>query len=95
MGIMDPLCGGTRAVRLALRGDVAGSWAYNPAGLVVALAAILLVVRLAVGLTSGRWLNVMWTPSRRQRGFLLAALMLVLLVLEIRQQQLAEFLSRS
>ena len=28
-GVMDPPCGATRAVRLALRGDLATSWQYT------------------------------------------------------------------
>lgn len=92
MGIMDPLCGGTRAIRLAMRGDFVGSWTYNPAGVIVAIAAVLLVARLAVGLVSGRWLNAEWSPSRGQRRLLLAILIVVLVLLQIRQQSIAESL---
>ena len=31
-GVMDPLCGGTRAVRLATLGGWADAWGYNPLG---------------------------------------------------------------
>ncbi len=31
-GFMSPTCGGTRAARLFVRGDVAGAWAYTPWG---------------------------------------------------------------
>jgi len=36
VGIMDPLCGGTRGLRLMMRGHLASAWRDNPAGRVPA-----------------------------------------------------------
>jgi hypothetical protein len=90
-GIMDPLCGATRAVRHALRAEWARSWAYNPLGIPLVVGAALALVRAAVGLTARRWLTVglHWT-----RG-LVAVLLLLVVVLEINQQTHADLLTLS
>jgi hypothetical protein len=58
LGIMDPLCGGTRAARLTVQGDLAGAWTYNPLGIVVVLGAALVLIRTLLGAVGGRWLDV-------------------------------------
>lgn len=92
LGIMDPLCGGTRAARYAAQGRFEDAWTYNPLGIVVVYGALLALLRAAVGLVSGRWLNVAlgWTPRRRQLAWSVALLLFV--ALEVRQQLRAELL---
>ncbi|MDL4814498.1 DUF2752 domain-containing protein [Actinomadura opuntiae] len=58
VGMVCPLCGGTRAVQALMRGDVATAWEYNPIAFVVVPGAFLVLVRWAVGLVAGRWVNV-------------------------------------
>ncbi len=91
-GIMDPLCGGTRAVRLAAMGNVSESLVYNPLGVVVLLAFVAMVVRAAVGLATHRWYSVGigWT---RRRAWIASLIVIGLVVaLEIRQQSIAPLL---
>ncbi|MCY9783410.1 DUF2752 domain-containing protein [Nocardiopsis sp. EMB25] len=57
-GIMDPFCGGTRSVWLAVKGDLALSWAYNPVGIPLVAGAVLTVPRILFGFATGRWVNV-------------------------------------
>jgi hypothetical protein len=92
LGIMDPLCGGTRAVRYAARGQWGLSVKYNPLGLVAVLGACGALVRAAMGILTGRWLTVAltWTP-RRARVVVLVAL-LALAALEVRQQMRSDLL---
>ena len=94
-GIMDPFCGGTRAARFAMQGQWALAWTYNPLGIAAVAAAALGVVRLLSGLLSGRWVNVSvsWTP--RLRRSVLMVLSVFLVVLEVRQQSLADMLRSS
>ena len=89
MGIMDPFCGGTRSARLTILGQWGMAWTYNPLGLVTVIGATALVVRSAVGVLTHRWLNVSWHPSARLRWLLISAVVVVLVLLEIRQQSLA------
>jgi len=89
MGIMDPFCGGTRSARLTILGQWGMAWTYNPLGLVTVIGATALVVRSAVGVLTHRWLNVSWHPSARLRWLLISAAVVVLVLLEIRQQSLA------
>jgi len=86
LGIMDPLCGGTRAVRFAAMGAWSASWRYNPLGIPLVLGGIFLVLRAAVGYLTGRWvqIHVSWTPVwRRARWLVIAAL---IVALEVDQQ---------
>lgn len=53
-GIMDPFCGGTRALRLAARGDLLGALHWNPLSPILLAAAVAYLVRLGAGLTTGR-----------------------------------------
>lgn len=92
LGVMDPLCGGTRAARYAVLGQWRAAWAYNPLGLAAVLGAGLLVLRGVTGVVSGRWWTPAWTPSPRLRRLLLAALLVGLVALEVRQQLLVDLL---
>lgn len=92
MGIMDPLCGGTRAARLTAQGKLVDALRYNPLGILATSAAAVAVLRLAVGLTARRWLNVQvaWTPRRRRIAW--ALLIIATVALEIRQQGRSDLL---
>ncbi len=82
-GVMDPLCGMTRAVRLLARGDVDGAWAYNPASFALAATAALVLVRAVVGHLTGRWLEI----TVRRPLLLEAALAIPVVVLWVNQQR--------
>lgn len=92
LGVMDPFCGGTRAVRLTMLGQWAAAWTYNPAGIIAVVGAVVLLVRFVVGSIGGSWVDISWgwTPRRRRAVILVAAAALVLL--EIRQQGRADLL---
>lgn len=94
MGIMDPLCGGTRAARLTAQGHLLEAWRYNPIGILATVGAALAAARLAVGISMQRWINlrVAWTPRRIR--FALAVLAVATVVMEIRQQGRADLLLR-
>lgn len=92
MGIMDPLCGGTRAARYTLRGQFVEAWRYNPLGIVVVVGSVLVVARAVVGVVGRRWLNIRLQMTPRGRRLLLAALVVLLVLLEIRQQLRADLL---
>lgn len=88
LGIMDPLCGATRGVRLTFLGDFPKAWLYNPAAIPLSLATLAMVLRAALGWLTGRWVNatIRWTPALR-------TLVLVLLIsLWINQQLHAQLL---
>ena len=93
IGIMDPLCGGTRAARYTALGQFGLAWKYNPLGIAVVFAAVLAVTRTVVGLIGRRWLtvSVAWTTSRRRFAF--AVLVVVLVAIEVRQQLIADLLT--
>ena len=91
-GIMDPLCGGTRAVRLAAMGRWAESWRYNPAGAPLVVGAGVLVLRASAGWATGRWVTVTVRWTRQRRWAVWALLALALVVLEINQQEHAALL---
>ncbi len=50
-GIPCPFCGMTRAVVAAMHGDVLGSLAFNPAGLLVIALAIFVIARARLPVT--------------------------------------------
>lgn len=52
-GLWCPLCGGTRATRALLHGNLAEAVGYNPFALVVEALAVLLVLRWLVGRRAG------------------------------------------
>lgn len=91
-GIMDPLCGGTRAAMYAARGDWPLAWRYNPLGILVVVVSAAAVVRSVLGVVTGRWLMVAvtWTPRRRR--IVIVAAVMVLAALTVRQQLRAELL---
>ncbi|MGW8437918.1 DUF2752 domain-containing protein [Nocardiopsis sp. NPDC055879] len=89
VGIMDPLCGGTRSVWAVMGGDFATSWKYNPLGVPLVVGAVGTLVRFALGLATGRWLNVhvrSWATIAVVGGTLFG-------LLAARQQLNAELLS--
>ncbi|MFP8958986.1 DUF2752 domain-containing protein [Streptomyces nanhaiensis] len=88
LGVMGPLCGGTRGVHAMLLGRLDEAWRYNPLSLVLVPGAVLALVRETVGRVSGRWLNLRVTHRR-------AALLLALLpltALTVNQQAHADLL---
>lgn len=90
LGIMDPLCGGTRSVYLIAGGHLLAAWQYNPLSWLLAVLAVLVVGRLFVGLVTGRW------PVLRLRRprLVLAVAVLALIALEVHQQLHASLLMR-
>jgi hypothetical protein len=88
LGIMDPLCGGTRSVYLTAHGHLAAAIRYNPAAPLVPLVTLALLARALVGRVSGYWI----TPSKPRRAVVLCALA-ALVALEINQQLHAELLT--
>jgi hypothetical protein len=91
LGIMDPFCGGTRAMRAAALGHLATAWRYNPLSVVLFLGAIVVIFRAAFGALSGRKLNL-----RLGRPRLIGAVAVALVaVLEVNQQLHASLLMRS
>lgn len=91
-GIMDPLCGGTRALRLAARGDITGALAWNPLSPILLTGAVAVVLRHGMGVLTGRWVNVRVATDRR---LLIAALAVLVVLLEVRQQTNAAMLMRT
>lgn len=88
LGIMDPLCGSTRGVRLALLGHIAQAWRYNPLSVVLVAGAVATVLRHLLGMATRRWLNL--NVVRRRTVVAIAALLTV--ALEINQQAHAALL---
>ena len=91
-GIMDPLCGGTRAARYTALGEWGLAWKYNPLGIVTVLAVALLVLRASVGALTRRWIALSITWTKRGRWAASTVVALVLIALEIRQQGRADLL---
>lgn len=91
-GIMDPLCGGTRAARYTALGEWGLAWKYNPLGIVTVIGVALLVLRAVVGVATRRWiaLDIGWTT--RGKWAVSVVLALLLIALEIRQQGRADLL---
>jgi hypothetical protein len=63
-GMVCPFCGATRAVQALIQGDPSTAWHYNPIAFPVVIGGAAVVVRLALGLYTGRWLNVRMTRPR-------------------------------
>ncbi|GAC1411520.1 MAG: hypothetical protein NVS4B6_14310 [Mycobacterium sp.] len=57
LGVMDPLCGGTRSVYLTLHGLLHEALRYNPAAPLLVVAAAAVVLRAVVGWTRHYWVN--------------------------------------
>lgn len=92
LGIMDPLCGGTRAIRLATQGHWAQSWEYNPVGIPVLVVFVTLIGRAAFGLVTHHWYTLRFGWTRRRAWIALVVLLAVTVALEARQQSLATLL---
>jgi hypothetical protein len=88
VGIMDPLCGGTRGVRAAMQGRLGLAWRYNPLAIPLVVGAGLVLVRQVCGLVTGYWLNVHLV---HRRPVMIGAAVLAV-VLEINQQAHASLL---
>jgi hypothetical protein len=88
LGLMDPLCGATRGVRLAFLGDLAGAWRYNPAAIPLAVGAVFMLARGLLGWVTGRWINaeLRWTPTTR------TLLVILIVALWVNQQANAPLL---
>ena len=57
LGVMDPLCGMTRAVRLLALGQVRQALEYNPASPLLAALGAVVLLRAGIGWAKGRWLR--------------------------------------
>jgi hypothetical protein len=84
LGIMDPLCGGTRAMFLLTSGHPAAAAQYNPIVFPFTTAALVQLARAAIEWGTGRRLQL--SPSPAVRRILIAAGLVALAALEIRQQ---------
>jgi hypothetical protein len=91
LGVMDPLCGMTRATRLLALGQIRRAIAYNPASPLLGLFGAAMVARVVVGWMKHRWLRIEVHPSHA------ALLVLALLVagLWANQQVHASLLMRT
>lgn len=92
LGIMDPLCGGTRSARFTAQGDLIQAWRYNPLGIVTVSIALAATARTAIGVLARRWLSLQmtWTPGRRR--LTVVVLVVLLVALDVRQQLRADLL---
>lgn len=91
-GIMDPFCGGTRAARYAAQGDLLEAWRYNPLSILIVYGAGLAILRAGVGLIGRRWVTVTIGWSRNRRRWAIAVVIVLVALLEIRQQLRADLL---
>lgn len=87
-GVMDPLCGGTRAALALGEGDLALAWRYNPLVPLLWVAVVALAVRWCFGYATGRWITLDIT-DRRALVLVVGALVLALW---LNQQANAELL---
>lgn len=89
LGLMDPLCGMTRATRALALGDLSLAWRYNPGSFVLAASASVLLARAGLGLLTGRWISaqVIW------RRTFWSAVIVATISLWINQQLNAHLLS--
>lgn len=92
IGIMDPFCGGTRATYLLLAGDVSESIRYNPGVPALAGVVVVVLVRAAFGVLTGRWLHMTLRP--RLRRVLLIVVAVAVVALWVRQQVNADLLTQ-
>ena len=89
LGIMDPLCGMTRAVRFAARGDLRDAFGYNPGVFVLIAVAVAMVARTVLGRTTGRWIEITIVRPR----FVRIAAATFVVILWVNQQVHATHLS--
>lgn len=92
LGLMDPLCGGTRSARLTMEGDLAEAWRYNPLGIAAVLAAFAVLGRAALGVVSGRWVDVRVRSTRTATRILWTLAASTFIALGVRQQLIADLL---
>jgi hypothetical protein len=88
LGVMGPLCGGTRAVHAIALGHLAEAWRFNPFGFLLVAGAVVALVREAVGRMTGRWWNLRLTRPR----LAIAAALVLIGALTVNQQLHAELL---
>jgi hypothetical protein len=88
-GIMDPFCGGTRAARFFMTGDLQSAWRFNPGIFALSTFLGLGLARWAYGRATGRWLHL-----NVSRTLVVIAIVIGLSILEINQQLNAELLVR-
>lgn len=91
-GVMGPLCGGTRAARLTMVGDLGAGWVYNPLGVLAALAAPVVTLRALAGWLSGRWLDLELRLGRTAMWSAWVGIGALLVALTVRQQGIADLL---
>ena len=89
LGVMDPLCGGTRSVYLTLRGQLRDAVRYNPAGPALVASAVAVLIRAGVGRATGYWVGI-HVPRRIVIPVAVAALA----ALEVNQQLHAVLLTQ-
>jgi hypothetical protein len=89
LGVMDPLCGGTRSVYLTMHGHLRDALRYNPASPMLVLAAAALLMRTALGRATGYFLSV-HVPRRH----LIPVMVVALVALEVNQQLHAGLLTQ-
>ncbi|MDT5059026.1 MAG: hypothetical protein QOF66_7392 [Mycobacterium sp.] len=89
LGVMDPLCGGTRSVYLTMHGHLRDPLRYNPASLMLVVAAAALLMRAALGWATGHFLSV-HVPRR----LLIPVMVVALVALEVNQQLHAGLLTK-
>ena len=90
VGVMDPLCGGTRATFLFASGRYAAAAEYNPVVFPLAFALAVMTLRLLSGVAAGRWYQL--KVPRWARWPLFGVFGLALVALGIRQQMHAALL---
>ena len=88
-GVMDPLCGGTRATRALARGDLATALRFNPIVVLLPIGVAAVMLRAAVGYRTGRWVHV----RVRKSPALVAILVAATAALWLRQQLNADLLA--
>jgi uncharacterized protein DUF2752 len=89
LGVMDPLCGGTRSVYLTLHGQLREAVRYNPAVPLLVVAAAVVVLRAVVG-----WTSHYWVDARLPARIVIPVAALALVALEVNQQLHAVLLSQ-
>ncbi|HEY3547917.1 MAG TPA: DUF2752 domain-containing protein [Propionicimonas sp.] len=92
LGIMDLLCGGTRAAYFTVTGRWSMAWFYNPLGPLAVVTTALMLLRAVVGHLTRRWVVVEVTVTRTAWRVLLAAASVVVLALTVRQQLMVDVL---
>lgn len=92
VGIMDFLCGGTRAAYFTVTGDWDAAWYYNPIGPLAVVGAALAVLRALAGLATGRWLNLRVAWTRRRVTVASTACAVLVIALTVRQQLMVDVL---